>query len=347
MKIRILVTVLLLSTVFANLHAQFWHVLPPLEEDNSVGTTFSNDDKRIYYLATDSLGKKNIFAIDIKTQTVMQITKFTDAPVVRFFHLPNKPSLVYMKATADHPTDYHIYRTDNNAKDQPEDLTPTKPGVQNIILGEQYNGRYVYYSTNKRNPSKLDYYRYDAAQNISELVFTNDKAHTLVAWSRDESKVLMLDPSMSKLFLSDVQTTERFPLYTPAAGKKILTAMWTPDNKQLFVLESGGSYAESRAFELTSPTSISSNSKLLDSGAITYINASINGRCFMEMKNDILGVNDYKTESVTILQHITDAVTNAKETYLLECYTLTGALKFRIYDLTKKSSFEPIVVKMH
>jgi hypothetical protein len=253
--------------------------------------------------------------------------------------------LVYMKASKDQPNDYHIFRIDNNAKNEPEDLTPTKPRVQNIIVGEQFNGRYVYYSTNKRNPAKTDYYRYDAQQNLPELVFTNDKDNKLMAWSRDESKVMMTDGAAQKIFLSDVQTTERFPLYTAAPGNTIATAMWTPDNKQLFVCESNGSGATTKALNFTTPTSISTDAKFLDSGAITFINASINGRCYMEKKGESFAIQDYQNSTVTILQGVTDVAANAKETYLVQSYVLDDGLKFRIYDLNKKSSFEPILVK--
>ncbi|MBS1904656.1 MAG: hypothetical protein JSS75_13195 [Bacteroidetes bacterium] len=345
MKIRLTLAAALLCISSAISYGQFWHVMPPLDKDNSINVCYANDDKRIFYLGKDDGGVKNIFAIDVKTLAVTQVTKFSDAPVVRFVGVPGKPFLIYMRASAAHPTDYHLYKIDNNGVTVPEDLTPTGDGIANTIVGAQYNGRYIYYSSNKTNPAKMDFYRYDVAQNISELVFANDKNYSLHAWSRDQKHVLMSDAAGSKLFISDVETTERFPLYSAPQAHSIAAAMWTPDNKQLLVLESDGTTNELKVMDMTTPESVSPTTKTLDTGAVTMIGASINGRCFYERKGDVLAVNDYQGQNITMLPNGIDVTTNAKETMMLQVQHGADGVKLRIYDMTKKAGAEPIIIK--
>lgn len=344
-KIHLTLAIVLTIGTATTSNAQYWHVLPPLDADHGMCASVSNDDKRIFYLGKDEGGVKNIFAIDVKTQAVTQITKFTDAPVVRMIHVPNKPLIVYMRASKEAPNDYHLYSIDNNGATAPQDLTPTKPGATNIIVGAQYNGRYIYYSSNKTNLAKTDYWRYDVAQNISELVFANDKNYNLQGWSRDQKHTLMMDAAGSKVFISDVETTERYPLYTAPEGRSVLATMWTPDNKQLLVLEHAGVGNELKIMDMASPESLGTTSKTLDTGAITWMAASINGRCFMEMKGETLAVNDYQGQNVTMLQNVVDVTTNPKETMMLQAQHGPDGVKLRIYDMNKKTSGEPIIIK--
>lgn len=325
--------------------AQFWHTLPSLDQDHSINVAYSNDDKRIFYLGTNDGGVRNIYAIDVKAQAVSPITNFEDAPVVRMLPVPGKPKIVFMRASKDHPTDFHLYLIDNKGVDAPQDLTPTKEGVSNIIVGAQYNGRYIYYSSNKTNQAKTDYYRYDVAQNISELVFANDKQYILQAWSRDQKHVLMMDAAASRLFISDVETTERYPLYQCAQGHTIIAGMWTPDNKQLLVLEHDGATNALMVMDMTTPESVSPTPKTLDTGAITSLAASINGRCFMQRKDGVLAINDYQAQNVMLLPNAVDAMTNARETMMLQVQHGPEGMKLRIYDLNKKTAGEPIIIK--
>jgi hypothetical protein len=183
------------------------------------------------------------------------------------------------------------------------------------------------------------------AQNISELAFANDKGYLLEAWSRDQKRTLMQDTANAKLFISDVETTERFPLYQAPAGRTIRAAMWTPDNKQILVLEGSGTTNELKVMDMASPTTLGTSMKTLDSGNITTIAASINGRCFIETKDGVLAVNDYQGQNITMLPNAVDVATNAKETLMLQAQRGTEGVKLRIYDMNKKTSAEPMIIK--
>ena len=191
-------SVVLILIVSFDAKAQYWGVQPLSSDTTSLNAFFSNDDKRVMYLGKAASGFANIYAYDLKATGSTQITDVSDGSIVKFYQVPNKPLLIYMKASAGKPTDYHLYKIANIPKGAPEDLTPTKEGVSNIMLGASYNGRYVYYSSNKSNFTKTDFYRYDIAQNISELVFANDKNYELMSWTKDQNLVLLKEPLTSR-----------------------------------------------------------------------------------------------------------------------------------------------------
>ncbi|HET6402386.1 MAG TPA: hypothetical protein VFH95_13450 [Candidatus Kapabacteria bacterium] len=225
--------------------AQLWHALPPISA--TIGqpqAQFSNDEKKVFYLNGD--GKvENIWSVVVADKygriiagpknPPVQITKFTDRGVARFFHLLGSSDILYMRAT-DNGKDYHIYRIADDGSGAPQDITPGPDGVTNIILGASYNGRYVYYTSNKVNRDKTDVYRYDTQQYTSEDVFPNDKDYVALAWSRDQTKLLMERPSTGELSLYDMETTER-DLITPPNNYPIGEAILDPISQDIIILQ--------------------------------------------------------------------------------------------------------------
>ncbi len=325
--------------------AQYWGVQAVSTENTSLNAFFSNDDKRVMYLTTSAAGFSNIYAYDLKSAISLQITNATDASIVKFYQVPNKPLLIYMKATAANPTDYHLYKIISTPGGTPEDLTPTKEGVTNKMLGASYNGKYVYYSSNKSNLSKTDYYRYDIAQNISELVFANDKNYELLSWTKDQNLVLLKEPTTSKMFLSNVQTTERETFETPPSGMNILSAMWAPNGKQFYLLATVGAESHWYIANTTSATSISSERETHD-GVINSLNPSIGGKFIFIKKDAVLHITD-GTGNADILSSpdLLDAICNGKETMILLTVKTVDGKKLQIYDVAKKTTTDVVIVK--
>jgi hypothetical protein len=117
---------------------------------------------------------------------------------------------------ADDGKDYHIYRIKDDGSGQPEDLTPGPEGVTSEIIGASYNGKYVYFTNNKVSHDKVDVYRYDTQQFSSDLVFPNDKDYKVLAWTRDQKRLLIEDSSSRSYMIYDIETTERTPIDIPS-----------------------------------------------------------------------------------------------------------------------------------
>lgn len=187
-------------------NAQYWRALPPLSAETSQILSFTTDEKFVIYLSQEN-GVGNILRVPVKGGAPESITNFTEGKVVRPISTVGKNWVVFMRPTAGEG-DHHLYRISQDGKVAAQDVTPTKTGVNNVIVGASYNGRYVYYTSNQTSLEKHDIYRYDVWQNISELVFANPKDFQPVSWNKEQTLVALREPSSGKLTSYDINTTE-------------------------------------------------------------------------------------------------------------------------------------------
>jgi WD40 repeat protein len=332
-------TVLLIANTA---QAQFWHVLPPLATEKSLNASFSQDEKQVFYLAKSEAGIANIYRIPIKGGAPVAVTTYTNAPIVRAFHFTNRPYVAYMQAKTKEGTDYHIYRVADDGKGGPLDLTPTEPGVENIIIGASYNGMYIYYTSNKENRGKIDVYRYDTQQFVSELVFPNDKDYQVLAWTRDHMKLLVLDPGPGSISLFDVVTTQRQKLADPYAGGKFDWAVLDPSGHSLFVLETISGSTTEKQLDIASTVW-----KTLGTVDLKSLDYSPNGKFLLSSDGHKTSVKEIATQTELGLPNEAEHIAIApKETLVL--YTTTdaaGAMSLHLYDITKKTTLDLVTVK--
>jgi hypothetical protein len=251
MKLRIALVffiVYCLSFIISPVHAQFWHVLPSVGKGDEVAAGFSNDEKKIFYLNTKD-GVGNVWSMVIMDKyggiiagpknPPVQITKFTDHGIVRFFHLLNRPEFVFMRAT-ENGKDFHIYRMKDDGSEQPQDLTPGGEGITSEIIGASYNGRYVYYTNNAVHHDKVDVYRYDTQQFTSDLIFPNDKDYRVLAWTHDQNKLLIEDSNAHSLSYYNIETTQK--TLVGSTDGEIMNAEYGPSGLKVseLVLKTGG-----------------------------------------------------------------------------------------------------------
>ncbi len=200
----ILAFCLLMTPAISN--AQYWRALPALSPETSQILSFSNDEKYVIYAAQE-LGVRNIYRVPVKGGAPEAITGFIDGTVLRPISTVGKNWVVFMRPTAGE-SDHHLFRISQDGKIPPQDVTPTRAGVNNVIVGASYNGRYVYYTSNQTSLDKHDVYRYDVWQNISELVFANPKDFQPVSWNKEQTLVALIQPASGKMTSYDINTTE-------------------------------------------------------------------------------------------------------------------------------------------
>jgi Tol biopolymer transport system component len=306
--------------------AQYWRTIHPSEKLPLY--TFSFDDKRIITFEADG----RITAFDLKTSTSSEIAIAADRRLA--MQLMARPYLLYSKNV---DLDHHIFRLKLDGISTEEDVTPVT-GTLNTILGQSYTGRYIYYSSFQKSRNKTDFYRYDAQQNISELVLANDKNFTVHAWSRDQKRLLVENPATKELIIVDVTSTDRFPIYTPLGAKHIVSAGWSPDNKEILVLEHSDAGAELRRIPMTSTTTVGENIQVIKEGNISSYNLSPTGKYITLSDGEKDSIYEFATMAPLILpEGAKTVVFNARETLALY-HTTTGA-KF-LYDIAKQTSRE-------
>lgn len=192
--------------------------MPPVS-GNEVSAQFSDDGKKIFFLKFDN-GVGNIWSevvldkyggVIAGKSAPAQITHFTDRGIVRFLHLLNKPDIAFMRLSAN-GKDYHIYLLKDDGSGDAQDLTPGTDGITNQIAGASANGWYIYYTSNAVHSNKLDLYRYDTRQYTSDIVFPNDKDYTVLAWTKDQSKLVLEDTTAHSMSYYDIETTSKTPI---------------------------------------------------------------------------------------------------------------------------------------
>jgi hypothetical protein len=309
-------------------NAQYWRALPPVANDKGVSASFSADEKNVYFLGSDN-GVKALFRAPVKGGPVTQVTKTSGNPIVRAYHFLNRPMIAFMRALTPGGTDYHIYRIGEDGFGE-LDLTPTPAGVSNEIIGLSYNGRYIYYNSNKSNQAKIDTYRYDTQQNSSEQVFPNDKDFRVLAWSRDHGKLLLEDPATHELSFFDIVTTDRVPLVKSVPSTGYTAALLTPQNNELVVLEGG----EQKSMDVKTGTW-----KTLRNGGYSFVDYSPNGRFMIaESPAGVTLLEGTACTEVKLPEGARNISISPKETIAVYTTGEGSDLKIFVYDFAKKSS---------
>lgn len=322
--------------------AQFWAALPPIGPHSAYDISFSHDEKFVFYISSES-GVANVYRVPVKGGPAQQVTKFTDAPVVRAMHMLGRNYVVYMRAKTPSDSDYHIYRILDDGTGDILDITPFAAGVRSTIIGASYNGQFIYYTSNKEKASKIDCYRYDNNQNISQLDLPNDKDYRVMAWSRDHARLLVQDPKDEALFFFNIETTDRKLQTTPASGEHYLEALMTPDNHQLIVLKqmSGGMQV---VHADVGSTSWSND----EAGDIARVDFSPNGKFrFVQHFNGTIDVSNVATKDNITFSGSPIAIGIAPKESLI-AYVVSdaaGARKLMLLNVEKKTSTELATTK--
>lgn len=322
-----------------SVHAQYWQTLPSSSEDKGVSAYFSQDDKKIFYIAPNANGVKNVMSYELKGAVTSEVTKY-ETPVLRVIPVLSRANIIIMKASES--GNIHLYRIKNDGSEE-LDITTSKAGISYELLGTSYNGKYVYYSA---KGTKTDYYRYDASQNISEVILPNDKDFKLLAWSRDQQRILLQEPKTSEVLIYTIETTERNQLYMPISGKKVASVCFSGDNKQLFVLETGDGKTELRSVNMSSPSTIGEQVKPVDDILPTRFDVSTNGKFIFVYKQGLMVVKDAATfADVLSASDITEVIANPKETFLLLTKESSGIKTIQLYDIAKKTTADIVTIK--
>jgi hypothetical protein len=188
-------------------HAQYWGVW---QKPHNTVIGLSADEKWAFFIQKNDAGIDNIYKIELKTNTVTPVTTFTDRPVLSAIAIFGKtPAVVYAHAASAKGDDIHMYRYNVLTTDPPVDFTPKDGTSSKKILGLAYNGRYVYYLSDKGPGSHNDTYRYDCTQYIIEQAFPNDKDFETLAWNKVQTHLLLRDPRSGDLYKYSIETTER------------------------------------------------------------------------------------------------------------------------------------------
>lgn len=165
------------------------------------GGSFSNDETKLL-VSSDESGIFNVYEIDIQSAEKTQKTFSEKESFFAIDYLPGSNDILF---TADKGGDElnHIYLMKEDGTIS--DLTPGK-NEKARFSGWSKDKKYMYYSSNKRDPKYFDFYKMNIATWESEILYQNDKGINISSMSEDEIWFAFSQPittSENKLFLTN------------------------------------------------------------------------------------------------------------------------------------------------
>lgn len=252
------------------------------------GYAFSPDGASLL-ISSDASGVLNAYRLPVAGGEPEQLTFSDDQTMSAVSWFPNDERFVYtFDAHGDEKNHVLVQEEDGTTSD----LTPGE-NLKADFIGWHSDGSYFYLSSNERDPSFFDVYRYSAEDYSRELIFENE-GFSIVEVSRD-GRWLALDKdpqsANSDVYLVDLEKDDKVPvLITGHEGTVNYNAAgFNADSKYLvYTTDEFGEFRQAWRYEIG--TGEKTPMAVAD-WDIMYVNLSNTGRYFA------YGVNaDARTE---------------------------------------------------
>ncbi len=209
-KSLFLAAFLLVVSVFVS--AQPYSIQQYLNIKSAGSPVLSPDGKRIAYL-TNVSGTTQVWRIDLPEGSPKQITNYDDnIGFVRW--LPDNSGLIFGKARGgDENTQFFWMKTDGT---DVRELT-SDPKVRHNFAKVSFDGKTIYYTSNKRDRTFFDVYSMDVATGKEKLLYQYDGNISVAAVSDSGKKLVLSRDGIEKsldndLYLVDVESKKEVHL---------------------------------------------------------------------------------------------------------------------------------------
>ena len=209
---KLVLSLVVLFTSSLLVSAQPYTIQQYLNIKSAGSPTFSADGKRIAYL-TNTTGTSQIWMIELPGGQPKQLTNYDDnIGFVRW--LPDDSGIIFGKAHGgDENTQFFWMKTDGTAV---RELT-NDPKVRHDFAETSFDGKTIYYTSNKRNRTFFDVYSMDLASGREELLYQYDGNVDVAAVSDSGKKLVVSRDGIEKsldndLYLVDVATKKEVHL---------------------------------------------------------------------------------------------------------------------------------------
>lgn len=202
------------------------------------GGNFATDDSKVLVTSNES-GIFNAYEIDVASGTKTPLTHSTKESVFANSFVPGTKNIIYNSDIGGNENS-HLYLLKS---DSSKDLTPGAKEKANFFTWSRDN-KYLYYSSNKRDPKYFDLYKMDTSNWASVMVHKNENGFDAGSISSNERYLLLtqsISTSSNNLFLFDTQNKQSKKINQDSIETVNYPLQFSLDNNSFYYLTDEGS----------------------------------------------------------------------------------------------------------
>ncbi|HEY8783110.1 MAG TPA: hypothetical protein VIM16_15905 [Mucilaginibacter sp.] len=169
------------------------------------GAGFNADESQVLVSANNT-GIYNIYAIAVTDTAMKPLTHSVKDSYFAVDYVPGTNNFLY-SADQGGNENYHIY-LQKQGSTTVKDITPWLNSTNNVA-GWSDDKKYIYISSNKRNPKFFDIYKLDTASWAPTMFYQNDEGYQPGQISHSERYITLTKPvttNKNELYVCDLQT---------------------------------------------------------------------------------------------------------------------------------------------
>ncbi len=262
---------------------------------NVGGGNFSADEKALLVNSNET-GIYNAYQIDLATGEKKALTHSTKESIFVADYVPGTRNIIYSSDKGGNENDHlFLLKQDSSVKD----LTPAEKEKANFY-GWSRDGKYMYYTSNKRDARYFDLYKMDTTHWTPLMMYKNENGYDVGAISDDERFLALVEnvtTTSTNLFLFDQLTKQLKKINDEKIESSSSPAQFSMDNRSLFYTTDEGSEFQ---YVMKYDIPASKKEKLFSANwDVMYMYTSFNE------KYRVIGVNEDGKNRLYIFDHKT------------------------------------------
>jgi dipeptidyl aminopeptidase/acylaminoacyl peptidase len=211
------------------------------------GGSFSSDNSSLL-ISSNRSGIYNVFTVPSEGGEMTAITTSDSTSIFAESYFPDDNRML-LSADGNGDEIDHLFVRDleGNIKD----ITPDKE-AKSAFYGWSDDDQYLYFGSNKRNPSYFDVYKMSIDDFSSELIYQDDSGLNFSGMSSDENYFALtksLNTNDSDLFLYDVKTEEMIKI-NENQSKNSSQDFSNDNSKFYYTTDDGGEFSYLMSYNL-------------------------------------------------------------------------------------------------
>lgn len=179
------------------------YTIEQLYNNNSVyGSAFNSDETKLL-INSNSTGINNVYELSINDTSVKPLTKSTKESFYSIDYLRGTNTYLYSADSGGNENSHLYLQKQENFSNK--DITPWR-GSQNNMYGWSDDKKFLYVSSNKRNPKFFDIWKLDTVRWIPVMFYQNDSSYDPGAISKTERYISLtksITTDKNELYLYD------------------------------------------------------------------------------------------------------------------------------------------------